>query len=224
MKQDKKYRAEKSAGKGLRSRKKVVLLRGAARLGPNTLIKQAWLALADSFVRKRHLVFRLDASECEWLDEAVVGCAQLREFVSAKDIPPNELAWLNDSEDFHDWGSFRWLEQGWHLWLLQENEQILTLAWTRASRQSRDFFVPMKEKEELFWHVYVLPQYRGRNLQKRIWSAIACRRAAEGVTGFFTNCRDYNLPSRANIEKMGFLCVGHCDESRITRRRSWHAY
>lgn len=201
---------------------KIQLMRGAARRGPRIFVRQAWLALADSFIRKRHLVFRLDVDG--WAREPALGHAQLREVLSASEISQAELDQLNDPSDIHDWGAIEWLELGWRLWLLGENKEILALAWVRDARQSSDFFVPLGDTEELFWHVYVMPRYRGMNLQERIWAAIASRRAADGITGFFTNCRDYNLPSRSNIVRMGFLPVGHCDESRLTRRRTWSEY
>ena len=208
----------------LAKRGKIQLMLGAARLGPWLLVRQVWLALLDSFVRKRHLVFRLDPSGWIPPQDTNSGQAQLREVLSADDILKGKLAWLNDPVAAHDWGAAGWLQQGWRVWLLEENGQTLALAWVRNAEQSSDFFVPLGETEELFWHVYVLPGYRGRNLQQRVWSAIARHRIADGVTGFFTNCRDYNLPSRANIIKMGFSPIGHCDESRITRRRTWSEY
>lgn len=203
---------------------KVQLILSAARLGPQALIRQIRLVLMDSLVRKRHLVFRLDAGKYTSRQDTGLEKARLREILSADDILQGELAWLNDPATAHDWGAVAWLKQGWQLWMLEEKGQVLALAWLRNAPQSRDFFVPLDDNEELFWHVYVLPQHRGQNLQERIWAAIAHLRSTAGIAGFFTNCRDYNLPSRANIEKMGFQAVGHCDESRIMRRRVWRGY
>lgn len=203
---------------------KIQLIQGAARLGPGMLIKQVWLAFLDSFVRKRHLVFRLDTQNRSMSQPALSGGGRLREVLSADELDQPDLAWLTDPLAAHDWGTVDWLALGWRLWVLEEDDNVQALAWVRDATHSRDFFVPLGEREELFWHVYVLPDYRGRNLQERLWRMIAADRASDGVEGIFTNCRDYNLPSRKNILKMGFSPVGQCDENRIMRRRVWRSY
>ncbi|WP_170359768.1 GNAT family N-acetyltransferase [Ruegeria arenilitoris] len=203
---------------------KTQLILGAAQRGPGALARQVWLALMDSFVRKRHLVFRLDAGSREGGPKAGKNAAQVREILSPGDFPQDALALLNDPEAAHDWGAMGWLEAGWRLWVLEKDGHVQALAWVRDAAHSRDFFVPLNEYEELFWHIYVLPQYRGRNLQGQLWKAIVADRMADGVQGFFTNCRDYNVPSKLNIQKVGFVPVGHCDEGRLTRRRVWRSY
>lgn len=203
---------------------KIQLIRGAAQRGPGVLARQTWLALMDSFVRKRHLVFRLDGkgSQCE--PQVGLCTEKIREILTLDDLSREDMALLNDPSTAHDWGAVAWLKTGWRLWVLEDEGQIQALAWVRDAAHSGDFFVPIGAQEELFWHVYVLPQHRGKNLQEKLWRAVAAGRVSEGVEGFFTNCRDYNLPSRRNILKMGFVPVGHCDENRLTRRRIWRGY
>lgn len=208
----------------LAKKDKMRLILGAAQRGPAVFVRQVWLALMDSFVRKRHLVFKLDRDSCEFGLKTGQDAVQVREILSSDAFELEEQAWLKDPEGSHDWGTVGWLEAGWRLWVLEKDDQIQALAWVRDAAHSRDFFVPLSEQEELFWHVYVLPQFRGGNLQGQLWSAIIANRMTHGVEGFFTNCRDYNMPSKLNIQKMGFLPVGYCDESRLTRRRVWRSY
>ncbi len=203
---------------------KIQLIQGAARLGPLMLIKQTWLAFLDSFVRKRHLVFKLDTRKGFMSQPSLKDGGRLREVLSADELKQPDLSWLTDPQAEHDWGAVDWLISGWRLWLLEEAGEVQALAWVRDATHSRDFFVPLGDKDELFWHVYVLPGYRGHNLQGQLWRMIAADRASDGVDSIFTNCRDYNLPSRRNILKMGFSPVGQCDENRIMRRRVWRSY
>jgi GNAT superfamily N-acetyltransferase len=203
---------------------KLQLIRGAARRGPVVLVRQLWLALMDSFVRKRHLVFRLGATSCAAQSQAGQDVQQVREIRSREDLTSDELASLTDPEAAHDWGMLEWLDAGWQLWVLTEEGRIQAVAWVRDAAHSRDFFVPLTDTEELFWHVYVLPRYRGRNLQGRLWDTIVASKISAGIDGFYTNCRDYNLPSRLNILKTGFSPVGHCNEYRLTHHRTWRQY
>jgi GNAT superfamily N-acetyltransferase len=202
---------------------KMRLFRDAVRRGPAAAVRQAWLALADTLWRKKHLVFRATAEEIAALPVAAPPGIAFAEIPSWDALPPAVRARLTDPARPVDWGGRAWFDRGWRLWAAMDGpDRIAALGWWRNAAQSADFFVPVPEDAELLWHATVLPEYRGRRLQVALRVSLMQQRAAAGVRAFFTNCRDYNTPSYRNILAMGFTCIGHCRESRLTGRRSWH--
>ena len=80
----------------------------------------------------------------------------------------------------------------------------------------------MKAGSELPWHATTLPDFLGLNLHVLFWATVMRMRIEDGLTCFYTNCRDYNISSHHNIRKMGFHLIGHAIDSKITGHRTWH--
>lgn len=202
---------------------KMRLVRGAAARGPAAAVRQAGLVLADTVLRKKHLVFRVTAEEIAARPFAPPPGITFAEIPSWDALPAAFRERVEDPAEAIDWGAREWFDRGWRLWVGMDGpDRIAALGWWRSAAQARDFFVPVPEDAELLWHATVLPEYRGRRLQVPLCVCLMQHRARAGIRAFFTNCRDYNTPSRRNIQSMGFRCIGHCRESRLTGRRSWH--
>jgi hypothetical protein len=210
----------------LSQKRKVQLLLGALGRGPATALAQGQRIALDSLVRQKHLVFRMDADTVLAQELPETPGIVFSEIPGWQALPAAFRARLEDPNAAPiDWGSRDWFDRGWRLWAAMEGkDNVAALGWWRSAEQSRDFFIPLPDDAELLWHVIVLPEYQGRRLQVPRAISLMQWRAREGVRAFFTNCRDYNTPSRRNIERMGFTCIGACTVSRITGRRRWLSY
>jgi RimJ/RimL family protein N-acetyltransferase len=122
-----------------------------------------------------------------------------------------------------DWGEESWFHKGWRLWTAEQEGQLVALCWWRSAAQSRDFFCPLSQESEVLWHVTVIPEFQGNGMHIPLWLSLMRERVTDGVADFYTNCRDYNTPSRRNIERMGFSLIGYATDSRWTGRRKWHS-
>jgi len=201
---------------------KVVLLRNAARRGASAFLRQAHLIGLDMLLRKKHLIFYADATD-----------------VLAEKVPPAKGVIFTEMPSWNafceivarqpvavpatvELGSKEWFDRGWRLWIGEMDQRLACLGWLRNAEQSQDFFCQMKTSSELPWHVTTLPDFLGRNLHVLLWATLMRMRIESGVPCFYTNCRDYNIPSHHNIRKMGFRLIGYTIDSKITGRRTWH--
>lgn len=201
---------------------KLSMLRGAWRQGPGQVARQLWLIGADGLWRRRHMVFRQGADALAARNHPAPAGLKMREISALTQLSEMSRARLAKSDVASKWGAESWFDLGWRLWVAEEDGLLAALAWWRGAAESADFFVPLEQGQELLWHIFVLPEYRGRGLQRILWVALAQNRTRDGITDFLTNCRDYNIPSRRNIEKSGFVLIGACDENRYTGHRIWH--
>lgn len=201
---------------------KLAILRGAWQRGVRLLARQFWLISADAVWRRQHLVFRQDAAALAARTHTAPVGFTMREIGSLAELTEASRVRLAEADVASKWGAEDWFSLGWRLWIGEEDRRIAAFAWWRNAAESADFFVPVEPTQEVLWHVFVLPEYRGRNLHRILWAALAQNRVREGIAGFLTNCRDYNLPSRYNIETAGFVRIGACSENRYTGRRLWH--
>lgn len=201
---------------------KLALLHGAWRRGARQAARQFWLIATDALWHRRHLVFRQDADALAGLSFSAPKDFRMREITSLDELSTASRARLAQPDVAPKWGAQSWFDLGWRLWVAERNNRIAAFAWWRGAAESTDFFVQLKPHEEILWHVFVLPECRGRDLHRIMWVALARHRVADGITGFLTNCRDFNIPSHRNIDISGFVRIGQCNESRITGRRVWH--
>jgi len=201
---------------------KAALLRGAARRGIGPLARQAGLTAADTLLRRKHLVFYAAARDVLAAPAPEAGRIDFREIRSMDALPEDMRRRLTAGDGIVDWGEPDWFDRGWSLWTGAIDGRLACLGWWRAAAQARDFFCPMPPDTELLWHMTTLPEFRGQGLQAAFWLPLMRARLDSGITGFFTNCRDYNTASRRNILRVGFRPVGYCTDNRITGRRSWH--
>lgn len=203
----------------VRGSEKLDLVRAAARRGPAVAARQLSLVLADTFLRQKHLVFHAPAQRL------LAGAAPAADGFGFREMSAAEaLATLPQRLDAPghravDWGRPDWFAHGWRLWVAERQGELAALAWWRGAAQARDYLPALRADEELLWHCTVLPAFRGCNLQAQAWQALARARTAAGITGFYTNCRDYNLPSRRNIARVGFTCIGFVRIDRLSGRR-----
>ena len=205
----------------LRHSDKLALLRGAWYRGAGQTVQQIWLIASDMLWHRRHLVFRQDADALARHDFSTPDGFAMREINTLDALSAASRARLAQPDVAAKWGAQTWFNLGWRLWVGEQDGQIAALAWWRGAAESSDFFVQLESRDEILWHIFVLPECRGRDLHRIMWVALARHRVADGVTGFLTNCRNYNIPSRRNIGISGFVRIGHCNEYRITGRRVW---
>lgn len=210
--------------RGLLGTHKAALMRASLHHGAGAALRQGVTIALDSFVRQRHLVFHVDAATV--LAQPVTPPASFS-FAEVPDwdaLPVTARTRLEDAGEGIDWGEHDWFARGWRLWAaFEDGERLAGLGWWRSADQARDYFCPIPDTAELLWHATVLPEYRGRCLHVALRRTLMWHRATEGVSGFYTNCREYNTPSHRNIMAMGFRPIGYCRVSKLTGRRSWHA-
>jgi RimJ/RimL family protein N-acetyltransferase len=207
----------------LGQKKKVQLIQGAAGRGFMPFVRQTLLCAADSSLRKRHLVFRITADNVRNTPFTAPRDVFFREANSWDDLTKSAQSNLEDPGKGIDWGNQNWFDKGWRLWIAEKEDQLVSLGWWRSAQQSQDFFCPLPEDAEVLWHSTVLPEFQGQGLQVSLRLSLMRERVATGVTEFYTNCRDYNTPSRKNIERMGFRLIGYATDSKWTGRRNWHS-
>lgn len=203
----------------VRGSEKLDLVRAAARRSPAVAVRQLSPVLADTFVRQKHLVFHTPAQRLLAGAAPAAGGFGFREMPAAEALATLPQRLPAPEGRAVDWGRPDWFVRGWRLWVAEQDGQIAALAWWRNAAQARDYLPALRADEELLWHCTVLPAFRGRNLQALAWHALARDRVADGIVGFYTNCRDYNLPSRRNIERVGFTCIGFIRIDRLSGRR-----
>jgi hypothetical protein len=201
---------------------KVVLLRAAARRGPLSFFRQGYLILMDRLWRKKHLVFRADAADVLAVPVKIPVGMVTREIHSLYDLEAIIKRQTDYIRGAVDLGQPDWFDLGWRMWIIEIDQKLACFGWLRSAEQSSDFFCHITEDSELLWHASVLPEYRGQNLHVLLWLVVMRIRIEQGVFRFYANCRDYNLPSRRNIEKMGLHLIGYSRDCRLTGRRSWH--
>lgn len=207
----------------LMRKNKVVLLRGAAKRGVRPFIKQVSLIAMDTLVRKKHLVFKASAADVKATTTYGDSDLQLREITSWESLMRVVEQQPHAPPSTFDLGKKEWFVNGWRLWIGEAEGRFTCLGWLRPAEHSKDFFCAMEEDAELLWHSSVLPEFRQHNFHVLLVVNTMRLRVEDGVSGFYINCRAYNIPSERNIAKMGFKPVGYCLESRLTKRRTWHS-
>jgi hypothetical protein len=205
----------------LARRKKVQLIRGAAGRGVVPFLRQTALCLADSGLRQKHLVFRISADRIRSTPFDPPAGLSFREVSSLTDLSRGDQGRLADPQERIDWGDAGWFDRGWRLWVAEARDGLVALGWWRSAAQTQDFFCPLPATSEVLWHSTVLPEFQGQGLQVPLRVSLMRDRISAGTTEFYTNCRDYNTPSRRNILRMGFDCIGACTVSRITGHREF---
>lgn len=207
--------------KALVKKKKVSLLLKSWKRGIFPFGNQLKLIVLDSAIRKKHLVFKLDAQN---LTKASTNTEQesLIHKMSWEEFPPYIRTQILEFDETIDWGDLSWFNNGWRMCVGELNNQVVSVGWLRDAQASSDFFVDMPIQSELLWHLTVVPDFQGRQLHAKFRLMLMQERADKGIQCFYTNCRDYNLPSYYNILKLGFQCIGYCTENRLTGGKRWH--
>jgi RimJ/RimL family protein N-acetyltransferase len=200
-------------------RKKVQLIRGAAGRGLVPFLRQTVLCIADSGLRQKHLVFRISADKVRAMPFDPPPDMSFREVTSWDELSKGAQSRLSDPQEQIDWGDAGWFDRGWRLWVAESRAGLVALGWWRSAAQTQDFFCPLPATSEVLWHSTVMPEFQGKGLQVPLRVSLMRERVLGGVTEFYTNCRDYNTPSRRNILRMGFECIGACIVSKLTGQR-----
>jgi hypothetical protein len=202
---------------------KFQLLRGALQRGFITFIRQAYVIALDSMVRQKHLVFRATHEDIPRGFQQKDSTLSFREISSWKELREDDRKRLFDPQQAIDFGGVDWFDQGWRLWIGEIDGRLAVLGWWRGAKQSRDFFCSLPEDAELLGHVTTLPDSRGLGLHVMLWVTFMQERIKVGVNSFYTNCREYNIPSHRNILRMGYCCIGYCTVNKYTGHRKWHS-
>jgi len=206
----------------LSKRKKYVLLRSAFKRGWRPFMLQAYMTFADTFLRRRHLIYRATAEDVRTRDIPVVPGLEFREVGRWEDLPESSRQRLLDDYDFLTWGDPSWFDKGWRLWIGEFGDKLATLTWWRPPEQCKDFFVELPPGAELIWQTVTMPEFRGRGLTTVQSLNLLKHRIDAGISAFYSCCEDYNTTSARNIPSRGFTMIGHTSQSKITGRRSWH--
>ena len=201
---------------------KVQLLRGALQRGFTAFIRQTYMIALDSAIRQKHLVFRATCEDIphEFRLENIT--LSFREISSWDEIQDDDRKKLFDPQQAIDIGSADWFDHGWRLWIGEINGRLAVLGWWRDAEQSQNFFCPLPEDAEMLGHATTLPDFRGLGLHVTLWVVFMQERKKAHINSFYTNCREYNIPSHRNILRMGFRCIGYCTVSKWTKHRKWH--
>lgn len=203
------------------SGQKAGLLRGAARRGPKAFFRQTWLAVADSILRQKHLVFRLASTKLLHQEFHPPEGWDFAEFHAWEALPQAWRLQLSDLEPGKTyWGSAAWFDRGWSLWAASSDGQLGAVSWWCNAGQSREFFCRVPEDHGLLWQSAVMPAFLGSGLHVALLISVMRHQARRGVNGFFINCREYNTPSCCNILRMGFELIGYVTISKISGRRT----
>ena len=204
------------------SRKKIILLRSAARRGPASFIRQLCYTGLDVAVRRKHLVFRLPADRLGGITTPPGIAFQCHRIQGWEDLPADLRHRLEDRAENIEWGARTWFDLDRQLWVGLVGERIACMAWTVGATAAKGFFFPLPPRAEVLYQTVTLPEFRGNNLQVRFCLELMRLRAADGIEEFFIASHEYNHTSYRNILKMGFSPFGHCREGRLSRRRTWH--
>lgn len=205
--------------RSLAKRKKLVLLRSSLRRGAGAFCHQVLLTMEDMLLRRRHLVFRLDAATAR---QAPPGASSHCEEISSwEDLPADLRARLTAPGENLEWGHRDWFEKR-RLWALTQDNQIAALCWTLITPERDGFFCEVPASEEVIYQTVVLPEFRGQGLQRHLYESLVNTRIEQGKTGFFVSCHAYNHTSRRNIERLGFRLIGHRTDHKIFKTRRWH--
>ena len=206
---------------GLSQRKKVILLRSAARRGVWAFLRQAWETVADVCLRRKILVFRLDGDDFLKHPPPNDPSLECREVSGWDDLPAGLQQRLESKEEKLEWGDKSWFALDRQLWLATLDGEVCCLAWMLGSNPGEHFFCSVPSDAEILFQIVVLPEFRGRSLQVRVHRIMMVERLRAGARRFFIACHEYNYTSRRNIEELGFRLIGSHNEYRFTSRQSW---
>lgn len=182
-----------------------------------SFLRQVWLILADRFLRERELIFRLDADDVSMNQITLPKELRFREVTAWEELPKNFRARVMDPSSDLEWNGHDWFGKRRRLWVGFWNENVATLGWWCGPDEAGTHFYQIPQDSELFIHAMTLSEYRGRNLHRLLRLTCMQDRCKRGVRAFYVHCRDYNTPSRRNIEKMGFRQVGYIVKWRVLR-------
>ncbi|UWQ16081.1 hypothetical protein K3556_15990 (plasmid) [Aliiroseovarius sp. M344] len=206
--------------KSFNQKHKVILLRSSWKRGLRQFVRQAVLVLLDSTVRKKHMAFKLGADALRELPSLTDGSI-LTHGTKWDAFPQRLQKQIMQLDETVEWGDLSWFDKGWRLCVGEIEGRVVCIGWMRNAENSQDFFIKLPDKTELLWHLIVIPEFRGQRLHQRFWLMLMHDRAKDGVESFFTNCRDYNLPSFYNIQKLGFKLIGHRIDNKLTGKSRW---
>lgn len=193
---------------------RAMLLKKAWQRGFWSFISQSWLIFADSFLRKKEIVFHLDAQNVSLAPITLPDGLQFQEISRWEDLPASFRTRVMDPNSDLEWSGRTWFDKNRRLWVGIQDGAVATLGWWCGPEEAALHFFPIPAGAELFLHATTLPEYRGRNLHRLLRQTFMQARRKDGVTAFYAHVRDYNTPSRRNIVKMGFKPVGKIVEWR----------
>lgn len=201
--------------------KKVILLRSAYRRGLTSFLRQFWATFADVFLRRKHLIFRIDARDVTNFDTSGLPVLDCREITQWDDMPEHLGTRLEDPDENLEWGHKSWFGHNRRCWLGELEGQPACLMWWLDHTQSEHFFYDVPEGSEILFQTVILPEFRGRRLYYSLLSDLMRARIADGIEAFYGSCHEYNTTPARNMTRLGFKYIGAVRESRLTGRRRW---
>lgn len=199
---------------------RVKLLWRARRQGPVALLSQAARIVRDKLGYHRYLVFWQNVHNGVE-PPATPADVQVRDFAAWDDVPPQVRDALVREAHSFGWDTQAWLSRGWRLWVALCNESLASASWTMLGPQCPGYFVPLRGRDGVLWWTVTLPEFRGRGLAPLLYRHMLAYLCHIGAQQAYVCCGDWNLSSRACIEKAGFTLKGVAAQNRRSRRVTW---
>lgn len=201
--------------------KKVILLRSAYRRGLGTFFRQLWMTVADILLRRKFLIFRIDARDVTKFDTSGLPVLDCREITRWDDMPDHLRVRLEDPAEGLEWGQKSWFGQNRRCWLGELDGQPACLMWWLNHTESEHFFYDVPEGAEILFQTVIFPEFRGRRLYYSLLSDLMRARMSNGIEAFYGSCHEYNTTPARNLSRLGFKYIGAVRESRLTGHRRW---
>jgi ribosomal protein S18 acetylase RimI-like enzyme len=94
------------------------------------------------------------------------------------------------------------------LWTIKWAGNLAGFGWTLRGGAIDLYYFPIGSDDVQFFDFHVLPKYRGRALDWFLFRYILNSLAAEGGARAFAEAAEWNQPSVASLNMIGFRCLG----------------
>lgn len=208
----------------IKDRKKVILIKSSMKHGISCFSKQIYLSFCDTFLRRRHLIYRANKEDILKKEIVKVDGLSFREVKGWCDFRKNTQQYLLQNRELLQWGDPSWFDRGWRLWVGEFGEDLATLSWWIPYENVQNFFIEIPSDSELMWQSTTIPKYRGRGLFTHHRLNLLRDRIDNGVNCFFVCCEEFNSTGKKNLPKQGFRLMGHHTRNKITGREKWRPF
>ena len=156
----------------------------------------------------------MSARQCEDFQPSDIDGYQVEQVASAAQISPDLLQAVAQYKRYVPWDVGDLLDRGSVVWVGRLGGQIAFLGITWRGDRKSSWFFPLTPQCAVISHCVTLPACRGLGLYPMTLGHIVRELAKDGITRFYVDCDDWNVPSVRGIERAGFRRIGRC----VTRR------
>lgn len=169
----------------------------------------------------KELVFFLNANDVPSCKVDLPPGLHFGEVIRWEDLPTGFRNIVTDPSSGFQWNGRDWFGKNRRLWVGTQDGQVVALGWWVGYAEAVARFFPVPEDAELMIHAVVLPEFRGKNLQRSLWMTLMQSRVDQDIRSFYVHVNDYNYPSLATIRRLGFRHIACTRRNRFTGKRSW---